>query len=401
MSALNAFSYGLASLYNNFTQIYVREYHDIVTTGLLLSIGPLVAIFAPFFWGVLADRAHSRKSVYFAMTAGSAVGFAMLGLSRSFPAMAISMLVFMFFFSPLTGLNDLLSVEGCAVSGANYGFCRVFGTLFYGLLPLIIAPITSGDINFIFVVYGVVSALCAVSAFPVPEKISEKHSTLANKIINTTDSAKKVKSRPFFIAMLCDRKLVMMVLMFFVAHFSFGCVLVYYPDYLTKQLGLPQSAWAGVVLATVAGEVPLFLFYNKIVNRFGLNRMLAAGVILNTMRMATYTFFKSALPIIGLSIITGFGITLITYSILIYVTDNYGRNRRATAMNFSYGFGVYGARVLAGVAAGQFVSLFGVPALMLAACVMSVASLIFFFIYRAGGPTAPPRTDEAEVSAQP
>lgn len=251
MSAINAFAYGLASLYNNFVQIYIRGYHSTVGTGLLLSIGPVVAMAAPFLWGVLADRARSRKSILYVLMAGSAAGFALLGLSRSFAAMAVSLLAFMFFFSPLTGLADLLTVEGCGISGAKYGLCRVFGTLFYGILPLIIAPLTSGDINYIFIAFGIITVLCAFFTLPVPENASER-------VRSETPSAPKKKKRKtgaFVLALVRDRKLVMILLMLFAAHFSFGCVLIYYPEYLTSTLGLPQSAWAAVVMATVAGEI--------------------------------------------------------------------------------------------------------------------------------------------------
>ncbi len=380
MSALNAFAYGLSSIYNNFSQIYIRTYHGTVETGLLLSIGPIVAMAAPFLWGMLADRARSRKSVFLAVTAGSAVGFAMLGFSRSFWSMAVSLLIFMFFFSPLTGLNDLLSVEGCAVSGADYGRRRIFGTLFYGLLPLAIAPITQRDINFIFVAYGLVTALCAVSVFPVPERTAEK-----KNVAETHTPAEQRKDRRFYSVVFHDRKLIMMLLMAFVANFSFACVLIYYPEYLTSTLGLPQSSWAAVVMATVIGEIPLFLFYDKIVKRLGIKYMLLIGLTLSMLRMASYMVFRSSALIIITSAVTGFGITLLTYSILIYVTENYERGRRSKVMNFIYGLGTYAPRALAGIAAGGFVNLFGVPSLMLAASVMSAASFVFYIVFVRSG----------------
>jgi PPP family 3-phenylpropionic acid transporter len=406
VAALNAFSYGLASLYNNFAQIYIRGYHSTATTGVLLSIGPIVAMAAPFLWGLLADRARTRKSVYLVVTAGSAVGFALLGISRSFGAAAASLLVYMFFFSPLTGLNDLLSLEGCTKSGADYGKCRVFGTLFYGLLPVIISPLTSADINYIFVAFGLIAVLCAISVIPVPENAHTD--TVPRHRGNDSGSSFGTETKPgestlpgkssskrFFREMICDRRLIMLLLIFFSANFSFGCVLIYYPGYLTDTLGLPQSVWAAVVLATVAGEVPLFLFYDRIVGRLGLNMMIVLGILLGTLRMASYMVFKSTAAIILSSAVTGFGITLVTYSILIYVTQSYARNRRSTVMNFVYCLGMYAARAFAGAAAGVFVEAFGVPALMLAACIFSAASFAFYFVYRAAGKPSPRLAEDA------
>lgn len=400
----------MSSLYNNFAQIYIRGYHSTATVGVLLSIGPIVAMAAPFMWGLLADRARTRKSVYLVVTAGSAVGFALLGMSRTFAATAASLLVYMLFFSPLTGLNDLLSLEGCAKSGADYGKCRVFGTLFYGLLPIIISPLTSADINYIFVAYGLTAVLCAISVMPVPESVQTDISkrrkdadTCSDTVtenqscegVSSDNAAPKRGGAGFFREMLRDRRLIMLLLIFFSANFSFGCVLVYYPGYLTGTLGLPQSVWAAVVLATVAGEVPLFLFYDRIVGRLGLDRMIVYGILLGTLRMASYMVFKSTVAIILSSVVTGFGITLVTYSILIYVTQSYARNRRSTVMNFVYCLGMYAARAFAGAAPGVFVEAFGVPALMLAACLFSIASFSFYFVYRSAGRTPPQLAEEA------
>ena len=46
----NGLVYGFNALYYCFIQIYIEQYHDPVNSGILLAIGPLVAIFAPLFW---------------------------------------------------------------------------------------------------------------------------------------------------------------------------------------------------------------------------------------------------------------------------------------------------------------------------------------------------------------
>ena len=106
----NAIVYSLNALYYCFIQIYIAKFHPEETTGILLSIGPFVAIFAPLMWGLLADRAKSKNLVLAAAMLGSAVCYFLIGRGHSFWYLALTLFLTMLFMAPFGGLVDTVTL---------------------------------------------------------------------------------------------------------------------------------------------------------------------------------------------------------------------------------------------------------------------------------------------------
>ena len=72
MYLANVLLYGFTGLYYCFVQLYLHSEtpHSDTYIGILLSVSQAVAIFAPLFWGVCADKARYKKTVLLIMAAG-------------------------------------------------------------------------------------------------------------------------------------------------------------------------------------------------------------------------------------------------------------------------------------------------------------------------------------------
>ena len=269
----NAIVYGLNALYYCFIQIYISGCHSDEVSGILLSIGPLVAIFAPLFWGMLADRAGSKNLVLAVAMLGSAVCYFLIGRGQSFWYLAVTLFLTMLFMAPFGGLIDTVTLEYTTSSRVKYGPIRICGTIAFGGLPMILTIFTEKNINLIFPVYVVLAIIGAVFVMLSPNV--EGHGSAERK--------------PSILPLFRDANLMLIFLFVGVSQFTWAYYLNYFPAHLTA-LGFSQSVWGINVFLTALGEVPFFLMFNNLFEKLGMRKLLGLSLILCTVRYAGLAF---------------------------------------------------------------------------------------------------------------
>jgi PPP family 3-phenylpropionic acid transporter len=106
--------------------------------GIVVSIPPLVGLFAQPAWGQLADRTGSRVRVLVFLCIGAASGFAVLTQAQGLVATAVATFGLAVFLSPLFPLSTSVTF-GSLPSSSMFGRVRVWGTVGY-LLVVVAAP---------------------------------------------------------------------------------------------------------------------------------------------------------------------------------------------------------------------------------------------------------------------
>lgn len=114
--------------------LYLRENAGLDGTqiGLVLSIPPLVGLVAQPLWGYAADRTGARRGILMLVTAGAALGFATLALTRGFASIVAATALTALFVNATVPLA--LSVTFAALRGQGphaFGLVRVWGTIGY------------------------------------------------------------------------------------------------------------------------------------------------------------------------------------------------------------------------------------------------------------------------------
>lgn len=102
--------------------------------GVLLSIQPVVSLFAPPFWGYLADRTGRTDRVLSAIALGAFLCFAPLLWADRFWPIALTMTGFAFFASSISPIIDSLALQRVALHGGNYSRLRLFGSIGFVLV---------------------------------------------------------------------------------------------------------------------------------------------------------------------------------------------------------------------------------------------------------------------------
>ena len=97
--------------------------------GVLLAMGPLLALLAPAFWGHLADRTGRPDRVLSVLALGACLGFLPLVALRQFVPLAAACATYAFFASSITTVIDSLALRRVEVTGESYSRIRLFGSV--------------------------------------------------------------------------------------------------------------------------------------------------------------------------------------------------------------------------------------------------------------------------------
>ena len=113
--------------------------------GLVISIPPMVGLFAQPAWGQLADRTGSRVRVLMLLCVGAAIGFATLSRAHGMGATIAATCVLALFLSALFPMSTSV-VLGALPSWSLFGRVRVWGTVGY-LAMVVSAPRVLGQLR--------------------------------------------------------------------------------------------------------------------------------------------------------------------------------------------------------------------------------------------------------------
>ncbi len=363
----NALIYGLTALFGSFMPLYIEKCFpgDDTTLGYLMSIGPLVSIFAPIVWGMLADKAKSKNSVLIAATFGAAVFYFVIQYNNSPIYLAVMMALCMFFASSFGSLVDVITLEYATDTGKSYGLPRALGSIGYGLIAYVLSIFTENDINIIFYAYAIIALFSIISVFTSP------------RVAGHSAGRQKLNLAPIF----KDKKLLMLIFFAIIGQFTWTYYSNSFPIYLTAEDGLNQSdaIWGINVFITLIGEIPFFFVFKKLFEKFSIKTLLFVSLIFTVIRYACLGFISNVVVLLIVGGITGLSVTVFTYVATYYIGRYVAPEIKASANSFlycaSYGVG----RVLASVLSGYMTKFLGYSYSMLACSLLGVVGVVVFF----------------------
>ncbi len=121
--------YALNAVLLPFLPLYFQQKgYTSMQIGLLMMMGPFVAVFAQPVWGYISDRLRTVKAIIailWGLTIAVSVG---LFLAGSFmEAFAFSLLLY-FFMMPSAPLIDSMTIQTAIREGRSYGSVRLWGS---------------------------------------------------------------------------------------------------------------------------------------------------------------------------------------------------------------------------------------------------------------------------------
>lgn len=176
ISLFNFFYYWIVSMINAFLPLLFRfKGLSPAQIGIVLSVGPIVAIFSQPFWGVVSDKKQSVKNVIiFLLMATLITGLAVF-FSPTMSLLILMMMIFHFFMSPIQPLLDSLSTVFAKEKRVSYGSIRVWGSIGFAIASFVLGTIIGIiGIQYLWIIYSIIIIRVLFIAIRLTDPIVER-----------------------------------------------------------------------------------------------------------------------------------------------------------------------------------------------------------------------------------
>ncbi|HEY4553846.1 MAG TPA: MFS transporter [Bacillaceae bacterium] len=242
--------------------------------GLLLSVGPFVAIFAQPLWGVISDRRQTVKKMILLLLAASLIVSTGVFLGGTFSFLFIAMGLFHFFMSPIQPLTDSLATTYAAENNVNYGSIRLWGSLGFSVaafvIGLVVGQIGIGKIGF---VYAGIMILSIAISFLLADSSGKKTPV-------SLDAIKGTLKNPYYTLFLGA------ALLLSIPHRMNDSLLGLYMSELGASEGQIGAAWTLAALSEAVVIGVMFI----LMKRFHLLKLIMFAGLLYSLRWMLYSF---------------------------------------------------------------------------------------------------------------
>lgn len=298
------FIYMNNAVYGTFVPVYFEDVGFSNTQiGLLLSVGPLVAVLAQPIWGTLSDRARTKNSVLLLLLGGSALCMLLFPLSVNYIFVLILICVFMFFQTPVYAVGDAITLEVLDRRGiGNFSHIRMAGTFGFAIMSVLFGLIARDHIDWLFPVNLGVFALCMLMVLGFPRV--EGHQSHGQKM--------------HMGMLLRNRKLMLYLTFCFVLHATLGFYYGFFPLYF-QELGA-DSAWVGwSMLISSLSEIPFLLLSVYLFKRIPIQYILLGAGVATAFRWYLYSVIENPIWVFPAQALHGVIFIVLTVTMAIFI----------------------------------------------------------------------------------
>ncbi|WP_110114172.1 MFS transporter [Bacillus sp. CGMCC 1.16541] len=285
--------------------------------GIIMSISPVVMIFAQPLWGIVSDYTQKPRFVLMStLLCTGVVGF-FFSFVNDYYVFVILAAILAFFQSSLIPISDSIALNYVQKVNGDYGSIRLWGAIGFAVSVLAVGRLSEVfGLHVIFYVFAVVLVAASVLARYLP-----KESQTMN--VRLRDGVSSLLKMPKFVLFLLITFLV------------FGPIFAnnfYFSLYITDIGGTLTGVGIAFLLAA-GSEAPFMKVANGWIRRFGMLHILILSAFISGLRWLFY-FIEPPLAIVyATTIAQGFSVGLFIPAALQYVRDLAPANVRVTAVS--------------------------------------------------------------------
>lgn len=364
----NFFMYGSWSLLNPFLPVYFQHTgFTALQIGVLMSVGPMISLFANPFWGYWSDRLQNPRLILLIMFAGNIATSQMYFYSQSFMLVFILMLLFYFFQTAINPISSSLTLQTIENTEYNFGTFRIWGSLGFAIMVLVSSPFFEiAGIDKLGLLYGAFILITFLFAFGLPKPRIRKSKGRSKTFSQVT----QLFRNKLFVLFL-----ILSIIMSIPNRINSNFIGVFISEMGGSEV---YVGWSWFIAAIV--EVPLFLLldrYLKTTERtmFGLMTLVSLLFILRWFMMAAA---DTPLQAVLIQLLHGF-----TFGIM-YYTGTQICNFLVPKPIQSSGMAIYGlcwmgiAGIISGVFGGMLLDWFDVRTMYEVCAMMSILGALGF-----------------------
>lgn len=344
---INTFIYVAASTYIPFISSYYSINNiDATQIGILLTIGPLVAIFVQPLWAFLSDRSGKRKSVLALVALGSGITMLTYYLGNSFFSFLIATLLVTSFNTSLVPLSDAIIIENTKKYKLNFAFIRMGGTIGYAVAIIAVRKIIKAYPASQFIISTLGYLILLPFILQLPNQDNHKEMLNINAFKNLT-RRKKLSISNIFV----NNDI------YFVLIFAFICQLglSFYSGFLGVYIlerGYSQSTIGVMNCISALSEVPILFLINKLIKKFGTVKIIFLSCIFMSVRVFLVTIDSIAFTVMA-QLLQSVTYMTVYYSCVMFISENVKKGSQSEGQSIltitQAGFGSIFGNIIGGI----------------------------------------------------
>ena len=331
--AANAVYQGYMSLF------YTGIGFDSARLGGVSAATAAAALAAQPAWGLLGDRAKSRRRLLSSLCLLAAAALPLALVSPAFMAQLLAAALFYAFFCALLPLGDAILLEA---DGGAFGGYRLAGGASFALSGAIFGAVLgrTGPSGAIWATMGllVLASLAALMLPDAPGKQRRERITMAR--------------------LLRDRDLVRMLAFLLPVQMTMGFFYTFYAPHFKSLGGSEAMLGIGYLLSAVS-EAPYLLLSGRIYKRFGAARPMCISALVLAARWLMLGLAPSAGAALLSQLLHGGGFIVMTVSMAYWIADHAAPELRASGQGLLNMVTFGAARILGNLGGGLLAQVLG------------------------------------------
>lgn len=323
---LQAVYYGGRAFYYPYIGIYYGQIgYSVEQIGILQAIGPIATlIFAPMF-GYISDK-FGRVKIFRLVLLATALLTLLYPISTAYMYVLPLTIAFAAFNNTSQSMLDGVCLEYSNATRANFPVIRLMGTLGFALVGTFSAYVVGAGLERYFQTYAIAVGLGVAITFLLPKMKRVQPAITPSEPVQEPESIKKSGG---VMQLLKNKQILLLLGYCLITHIGSGFFISFNSVYMKENL-ISNDMIAMIGALAAVSEIPVFLFFNKLVARFGEYKLLLFCGFMTGIRMLMMFYAHSVGMFIFAQMLQGISFIGMSYSAVAIMNNTVPREFLST-----------------------------------------------------------------------
>ncbi len=325
---INAFIYITFALYTPYiTSYYTKAGMSAVQIGILVTIGPLIAIFIQPLWAVISDRTGRKKEVLALVILGSALSMYSYYIGKTFLTFFIASFLVAIFSTSMVPLSDAIVLRSAQKHNFDFSKIRLAGSIGYATMVILSGAIVKSNPDLQFLLGSIGYFLLFIAILMLPKK-----ECIPSEVIKKVNTPKRSMKERLNLLNIFESKQIFLLLAFaFISQVGLSFHFTFLGVYMTR-LGYGESMIGWVNCVAAFSEIPVLFLINRVLRKFSAMTITIAACFFLIFRILLITG-ESTIFILLSNAIHGITFMAIYYSCAVFISKNVKPKNQSTGQS--------------------------------------------------------------------
>ncbi|RTE07151.1 MFS transporter [Paenibacillus whitsoniae] len=351
------------AVYGTFLPVYLsHEQFSQEQIGVMLSLGPLVAMIGQPIWGAFGDKARTKNMVLMALLIGSGASILFFPLSNTFMFLLLMICVFTFFQTSIFALSDAITLEELdRHPKVSFGWIRLGGTIGFAIMSLVFGHIAKDHIGSMFPVYAGAMAVALLLLWQFPPAAGRQANAMGGK----------------FRELFTNKKFMFYMSLNFIVQITLGYYYAFFPIYF-KEVGGDSSLLGWSMVISSLSELPFLLFSGWIFKRVSMSVILLVAAFASAVRWFLFSQFENPYWMLPVQVLHGVIFIVLAVTLATFINREVPPAWKASGQTLNGLLSLGAARIIGSFLGGILSASYGMRQVFLYSSWVSMGSVVLF-----------------------